>query len=113
MKWFSNRLRFIQLLASRDLVLFDKSIHEIDDYLISFDFIKFSDSKDDVLNENVDFSFDYLLSLSFFNFTKEKLSDLENDTKNCKLELDSLLETSKEKLWEIDLLRLKEILQQQ
>jgi DNA gyrase/topoisomerase IV subunit B len=90
-----NIVKFIKLVISNKIIINNKKKDQIESQLIEQNIIKIEDS------------FNYLLNMSIYSLTKEKIDELENSLKEKKEELKELKSTAPSKLWLDDLEILK------
>jgi DNA topoisomerase-2 len=97
-----SKIKFIDLVISKKITLFNKSKDEI---------IKILTDKGLLLLENEP-PFDYLIRMSFYSLTKERIIELKKTHDDKKQELDALTNKTIENMWLDDLNELKKIINQ-
>ena len=93
--WFDNVIRFIDMVIKGKIVINNKKLDVI---------IK---SLDDNNFDKVDDSYNYLLNISIYKFSKDELDKLNNDYKNLLEEIKTLTSKDNKQLWKDDLIELK------
>ena len=93
-----SKIRFIKLVISEQLIVFNKKkdfiIKQINDFHLIKPFVK------------INGSWDYLLDLKIHFLTEEKILELETKMKNMLAELEIIIATSIETMWNNELLNL-------
>ena len=93
-----SKIRFIKLVISEQLIVFNKKkdfiIKQINDFHLIKPFVK------------INGSWDYLLDLKIHFLTEEKILELEAKMKNMSAELEIIIATSIETMWNNELLNL-------
>lgn len=97
-----SKIKFIDLIISKKITLFNKSKDGI---------IKILTDHKLLLLENEP-PFDYLIRMSFYSLTKEKIAELKKTHDDKKQEFDALTNKSIENMWLDDLDELKKIINQ-
>jgi hypothetical protein len=87
-----NKERFLGLVASQQLSLFDHTQKQLRDSLIRLQF-------NPIATSNETASFEYLTRLPLDAFTKEKMNSLQSDLTQRTDSLTSLQNTSPQSLW--------------
>jgi len=95
LRTMSERIRFLDLVITRDLTLHDKNKAELEEYLDSHMFDKHNDS------------YDYLVKMPIYNMTKDKQDSLNEDHLKKTSELDIVRVTSPNAMWLKELNELK------
>eukprot|EP00798_Chlamydomonas_sp_ICE-L_P012130 gene12130-15238_t len=95
LRTMSDRIRFLDLVITRDLTLHDKNKAELEEYLDSHMFDKHNDS------------YDYLVKMPIYNMTKDKQDSLNEDHLKKTSELDIVRVTSPNAMWLKELNELK------
>lgn len=95
-----SKIKFIDLVISKKISLFNKSKDEI---------IKILTDHNLLILENEP-PFDYLIRMSFYSFTKEKIVELKKTHHDKKQEFDILINKTIESMWLDDLAELKKLL---
>jgi len=90
-----NKIKFIKYVISNKLKINNKPKLKIIEQLDNLNFLKINDS------------YDYLLNMSIYNLTKEKIEILLNEYNKIKEELNNLKKLSIENIWLKDLKQLK------
>ena len=93
-KILESKVRFIKAKMCGDIVIDGVPEKDIMSKLESMGFEKFGSSFDDRSN-----SYDYIVNLKLFDFTKEKIFKLESDCKHKVDELETLRGTSIQSIW--------------
>lgn len=89
-----NRVRFINAIIDDSSIIMKKARKVVESFL--------SKNKYD----KVDNSYAYLLSMSIFSFTKEKVEELETSLKDIKKEIEIISKKTPKTLWKEDLKRI-------
>ena len=94
----NSKIKFIQLIISGKLTVIGKDKKEIITFLRK---TKLYDNKDE---------FDYLLRMSFYNLTKEKIDELKKEKKDIEAEYNYIKNKTIEELWKIDLEKIEKLI---
>jgi DNA topoisomerase II len=99
----TNKVRFLELLISRELVISKKSKADVNHLLESFQFHKHPLKKPSHGESAQDLSYEYLLQMQVWNLTLDGLEILEARKARKEQELQELLEKSTKEMWVHDL----------
>ncbi len=109
LKRLENKLRFLELIGTRELEVFRRSQADIFNDLkrLGFDMLPKEENEDNHvtgdLPEKEIVSYEYLVSMAVNSLTLEALESLEEDLKARKIELDNTNKLTPEQIWEADL----------
>jgi len=92
----SYKVKFILMIINKELVINNKKKIEIELELEKHNFIKINNS------------YDYLLTMSIYNLTFEKIEELKKLENKKQIEYDNLEKIEPKDIWKIELLELKE-----
>lgn len=95
---FENKIRFIKYILDGKLILSNSSKQNIIDKLVEFDFQKFDDN------------YNFLLNIPVYEFTTDYIDDLQSKIDNNKSKYEILLSTSEVDIWLNELTELENIL---
>lgn len=87
LKIMSERIRFLDLVISRELTLHDKNKSELEEFLESMEFDKQNDT------------YDYLIKMPIYNMTKDKQNSLKDDHLKKSNDLASIKAMSPSDMW--------------
>lgn len=99
--YLNNKVLFIKGVINKTIKVFQIPQQQVIEQLIAQRFKKYNDS------------FQYLLDIKIYHFTKEKVSELENSLDQHKQELKMLNKKTPSELWVSDLNKLQQHLQEQ
>jgi DNA topoisomerase-2 len=94
LKLISYKVKFILLIVNKTLIINNKKKDLIEEELEKLDFPKIGKSKDDL-----DTSYNYLLSMPLYNLTSEKIEELKKQENEKQSEYDELNNMTPEKIW--------------
>jgi len=108
-----SKIKFIDLIISNKIVLYNKPKDEIIKILSKYNLLpypkKISSETDDT-NDAPGQPYDYLIRMSFYSLTKERIDELNTSLSNKKTEHKNLKKKLIENIWLDDLADLKKIL---
>ena len=95
----AERIRFLDIVISRELVLHDKNKAELEAKLVELKF------------ETFDASFDYLVKMPIYNMTRDKQLDLKEEHTKLTSELEIATSTAPKDMWLAELAELKPVVE--
>ena len=100
----SNKLRFINYVIEDKIKVYKYSKQSIIDSLKQHEFSyyengKLIEYKETDSNKQVKTEYNYLLNLSVYSFTLEKVEELENDIEKLQKDLELINNTSEKEMW--------------
>lgn len=102
----SNKLRFINYVIEDKIKVYKCSKQSIIDSLKQHEFSYYENGKlieyketDKNNNKEVKTEYNYLLNLSVYSFTLEKVEELENDIEKLQKDLELIINTSEKEMW--------------
>lgn len=95
-----SKIKFIELVISNKIVLFNKPKDKIIEILEEHKLLKLEGEP----------PFDYLIKMSFYSLTKERIEELKKTHANRKNEYDVLVKKTIEEMWLDDLAELRKLL---
>ena len=100
-KFLEAKRRFIEYVIDEKVIVYKQSKTKIIDSLRSFEFPFYEDGIIGEYDETIDVKsqYNYLLNLSIYNFTLEKVEELENDIKNKKEQHETLEGMNIKDIW--------------
>lgn len=96
-----NRIRFIEMIIDDDIIIKERKKKEIESDLVRFNFDKIEDS------------FDYLLSMSLWNLTEDKIKENTKKLKELEKELRNFKKKTLVDLWLEDLDEIRELIEKE
>lgn len=96
----SERIRFLEMVVNRDIVLHDKGKKELEDNLGAIGFAK------------IDNTYDFLVKMPIYNMTKDKLLDLKAELDNVTSELNAVKGKMPTQMWSDELKALRPVVEQ-
>lgn len=104
LRLLENKVRFLNDIIESRLIVFRRPRADVVSELEATGYQRFS-SKPDLISEtpDADGSYDYLTGMQVSSFSEEKLTELQKQTENKQAELDALMKTTKEQMWQADL----------
>ena len=119
----SNRVRFILMVIAKEIIVANRKKDDLMKELEEKKFDKLAAKtrkpkaknaivEDEEEEEQSKASYDYLLSMPLWNLTFEKVEQLKKEKSTLEAELQVLLETSKEQMWEQDLIEFEKLYEQ-
>jgi len=96
-----SKMKFIQYVIDDKIKVYKQSKQSIINSLKSFEFPFYENNEIKEFNEkeNVSVEYNYLLNLSVYNFTLEKVEELENEILSNKEDLEKTKNTSEKDMW--------------
>ena len=97
-KMITWKVKFILMIINEELVINNKKKTDIESKLEEHKFPRLGRNKDDDKS-----SYDYLLSMPVYNFTKEKIDELKAQKDDKETEYNELVELTPENMWNSEL----------
>lgn len=86
-KYLQAKIKFIKKVVCNELQVSKMKKHELEEHLGNNEYPKLNDS------------FDYILRIPIYNFTLDKVEELEDEFKKTQNEIDNIMQTTEETMW--------------
>tara|TARA_Y100001960_G_C14276022_1_gene634575 strand:+ start:24 stop:428 length:405 start_codon:yes stop_codon:yes gene_type:complete len=109
-KLHDAKMMFINYVIDDKIVVYKQPKQSIIDTLRSFNFPFYESNSIIEYDENVEVKteYNYLLNLSVYNFTLEKVQELEKEIQKKNIELNTLTNTDIKEIWKQELITFEE-----